>query len=215
MMKRVLYIVLFTLLIIEAKAAKMDSLTNNSKLFVTVGINQNTLLNNSLFTQPIVGMEAGANVLTHWQKGWHTEIGLQYIRKGSAREVVYTNSVNDKVGSYTENIYLHYIQLPIVIKKYIPVHKNVNMALGIGVYNALLFSAWVNPQHSYLNHEQAKNYNTYDFGLTGSFGVVYKNEIGIQIRYEQGLLNVSKNNGGINNTFALSLFFNLNKLKNL
>lgn len=214
-MKRIVYIVLFTLLMIETRAAKTDSLINNTKLFVTLGINQNMLLNNDLFTKSLVGMEAGISLLTNWQRGWHTDIGLQYIRKGSAREVVYTNSANDIVGSYTENIYLHYIQLPITVKKYIPVHKNVNMTLGIGVYNALLFSAWVNPQHSYLSYEQAKNYHTYDFGLTGSFGVVYKNEIGIQARYEQGLLNVSKTNGGINNTFALSLFFNINKLKNL
>lgn len=211
-MKKVVFSFLLGLFFFQTLAFSTDSLGHRSKLFVNIGINQSTLFNNTLFTQSITGLEMGASVLTHWQNHWYSEIGLQYIRKGAAREVVYLNSVNDKVLSYTENVYLHYVQLPILLKRHAAINKKVSITLGLGIYNALLFSAWVNPQQQTLNHEQGKNYNTYDAGLIGSIGVLYKNRVGLQARYEQGLLNVSKNNSGINNTFALGFTFGLSNL---
>ncbi|MES2655036.1 MAG: outer membrane beta-barrel protein [Bacteroidota bacterium] len=138
-MNKYFYSIVLSLLIVNAKANKTDSLGHSSKLFVNIGINQSNLHNHDLYSQSIIGLEMGAQVLTHWQNNWYSEIGLQYIRKGSAREVDFVNIVNDKVGSYTENIYLHYVQLPILLKKHLAIHKNVSITLGAGIYNALLF----------------------------------------------------------------------------
>ncbi len=213
-MRKIFFSAVLSIIVFNVKANKTDSLGHSSKLFVNIGINQSTLFNNDLFNKSVFGLEMGASVLTHWQNHWYSEIGLQYIRKGASRDIDYVNIANNKLNSYTENVYLHYVQLPIVLKKYLPLKKkDTYLTLGIGVYNALLFSAWVNPQHIDLNHEQVKIYHTYDAGLIGSLGIIYKNKIGLQARYEQGLLNVSKANEGINNTFAVGLTFWLGNLK--
>lgn len=207
-MKKLLFIAITGIILLRAQAEETNGLGLRSKLFFNFGFNLSGFSNNNLYNKPLMGgPEMGAKIVT--LQPWHctSEIGLQYINKGAGRDVDFLNMANQKVGSYTENIYLHYVQLHLALKKKFVLTGNYSINLGVGVYNALLFSAWLNPQYANVSREQINSYNIYDAGLTGSLGIMYGENINLYARYEQGLLNVSKANGGINNTFAVGLAF--------
>jgi hypothetical protein len=206
-MKKALLLIL-TISISQANAQKLDSIWRSTQLFVKLGITQNNLSNNSLFNQSITGLEMGAQLQSKWSNTFYTQIGLSYVRKGSAREVTYYNMVNEKLLSYTENVYLHYAQLPIVLNYKHTFSGASYLMVGAGAYGAYLFSAWVNPQHYYLNHEQEPEYNRLDLGgiLSTTFG--YK-KWAVYAQYQTGVMNVSKNNGGLNNSFLFGLAYRI------
>ena len=205
-MKKILFL-LFSISMLQANAQKLDSLFKNTQLFVKLGVTQNNLYNHSLFNQQLVGLEMGAYLQTKWSEKFYTHVGLSYVRKGSAREVIYYNFVGEKVLSYTENVYLHYVQLPVVFN-YKHTFSGANyVMLGAGAYGAYLFSAWVNPQHEYLNHEQAKGYNNWDMGGVLNITYGYK-KLAIYGQYQSGILNVS-NDGGLNNTYLLGIAYQI------
>lgn len=205
-MKKV-FLFLFGFSLVQVHAQKLDSIFKNTQLFVKLGVTQNNLFNNSLFGQSLVGLEMGANIQTNWSNQFNTQIGLSYVRKGSAREVVYTNSVGEKILSYTENLYLHYVQLPVVFNYKHTFSGPSYLLMGAGAYTSYLFSAWVNPQHVYLNHEQGVNYNNWDMGGIINIAFGYK-KLAVYGQYQSGILNVS-NEGGLNNTYLLGIAYRI------
>jgi hypothetical protein len=206
-MKKTLFILL-TICCIQAQAQKFDSLTKNTQLFVKLGVSQNNLSNNGLFSQPLIGLEMGAHLQTNWSPRFCTQIGLSYVRKGSAREVIYTNMVGEKVLSYTENVYLHYVQLPVVLNYKHHFSGPTHLLFGAGAYGGYLFSAFVNPQHYYLNHEQAPQYNNWDMGGILSATLGYK-KWALYGQYQKGVSNVSKTYGGQNSSYLIGIAFKI------
>ena len=206
-MKKLLFITL-SIGFLNAQAQNIDSLTKNTHLFVKMGVTQNNLYQNDLFTQSLTGLEMGASLQSKLKPNLYAEIGLNYIRKGGAREVIYYNAVNEKILSYTENLYLHYVNLPLIINYHSKINKNLHLFVGGGAFVAYQFSAWVNPQHYYLTHEQRVNYNNWDMGGLLNATVSYK-KVGIYSQYQIGTLKISNNTGGLNNTWVLGLAYSL------
>ncbi len=192
----------------QAQAQKLDSLFKNTHLFVKMGVTQNNLSNNSIFNQALTGLEMGTHLQTKWNAKFYTHVGLSYVRKGSAREVIYTNAVGEKVLSYTENVYLHYVQLPVVLNYNHQFSGPTNILLGAGAYGGYLFSAFTNPQHYYLSHEQEHKYNNLDMGGILSATICYK-KWALYGQYQTGILNISNNTGGLNNTWVIGLAYRL------
>ena len=202
-----LFLLLFGIGLLQAKAQKQDSLFKNTQLFVKLGVTQNNLFNNSLFEQSLVGLEMGAHLQTKWSTQFYTQIGLSYVRKGSAREKIYTNAVGEPILSYTENLYLHYVQLPVVFNYKYSMSNRSYLLVGAGAYGGYLFSAWVNPQHVFLNHEQGVGYNNWDMGGILNITYGYK-KLAVYVQYQSGILNVS-NEGGLNNTYLLGIAYRI------
>ncbi|MFZ4797100.1 MAG: outer membrane beta-barrel protein [Bacteroidia bacterium] len=205
-MKKILFL-LFSITMLQANAQKQDSLFKNTQLFVKLGVTQNNLFNNSLFEQSLVGLEMGAHLQTKWSNQFYTQVGLSYVRKGSAREIIYTNAVGEPILSYTENLYLHYVQLPVVFNYKHTFSGPSYLLVGAGAYSGYLFSAWVNPQHVYLNHEQAVGYNNWDMGGIINITYGYK-KLSVYGQYQSGILNVSSD-GGLNNTYLLGIAYRI------
>lgn len=206
-MKKTLFII-FAIGLIKANAQSLDSITKNTQLFVKLGVSQNNLSNNGLFSQALTGLEMGGHLQTKWHAKFYTHVGLSYVRKGSAREVIYTNMVGEKILSYTENVYLHYVQLPVVLNYHHQFSGPTYLLLGAGAYGGYLFSAFTNPQHYYLNHEQAPQYNNWDMGGILSATLGYK-KWALYGQYQTGVMNVSKTYGGQNNSFLLGVAFRI------
>jgi hypothetical protein len=206
-MKKLLFITL-SIGFLNAQAQKLDSLTKNTHLFVKMGVTQNNLHQNDLFNQSLTGLEMGASLQTKLKPNVYAEIGLSYIRKGGAREVIYYNTVNEKILSYTENVYLHYVQLPVVLNYNHHFSGPTHLLLGAGAYGGYLFSAFTNPQHYYLSHEQEHQYNNWDMGGILSATICYK-KWALYGQYQTGILNVSNNTGGLNNTWVFGLAYRL------
>ena len=202
-----LFLLLFGIGLLQANAQKLDSLLKNTQLFVKLGVTQNNLFNNSLFEQQLVGLEMGAHLQTKWITQFYTQVGLSYVRKGSAREVIYTNAVGEPILSYTENLYLHYVQLPVVFNYKQTFSGHSYLLAGACAYGGYLFSAWGNPQHVYLNHEQAVGYNNWDMGGILNTTYVYK-KLAVYGQYQSGILNVS-NEGGLNNSYLLGIAYRI------
>lgn len=206
-MKKTLFIIL-AIGLIKVNAQNLDSLIKNTHLFVKMGVTQNNLYQNDLFNQSLTGLEMGASLQTRLKPNVYVEIGLNYTRKGGAREVIYYNAVNEKILSYTENLYLHYVNLPLIVNYYSKINKNLHLFVGGGAFVAYQFSAWVNPQHYYLTHEQGVNYNNWDVGGVLNATISYK-KVGIYTQYQIGTLNISNITGGVNNTWVLGLAYRL------
>jgi hypothetical protein len=202
-----LYLFLFGISMLQVRAQKLQSIYQNTQLFVKLGVTQNNLFNHPLFNQQLVGLEMGAQLQTKWSEKFYTQVGLSYVRKGSAREVIYNNLVGEKVLSYTENVYLHYVQLPLIFNYKHTFSGPSYLLAGAGAYGAYLFSAWVNPQHEYLNHEQAKGYNNWDMGGILNITYGYK-KLAVYGQYQSGILNVS-NEGGLNNSYLLGIAYRI------
>ncbi len=206
-MKKLLIITL-SIGFLNAQAQKLDSLTKNTHLFVKMGVTQNNLYQNDLFNQSLTGLEMGASLQTKLKPNLYAEVGLSYIRKGGAREVIYYNAVNEKILSYTENLYLHYVNLPLIVNYHSKINKNLDLFVGGGAFVAYQFSAWVNPQHYYLTHEQGIEYNNWDVGGVLNAMISYK-KVGIYTQYQIGTLNISNNTGGLNNTWVFGVAYRL------
>ncbi len=206
-MKKLLIITL-SIGFLNAQAQKLDSLTKNTHLFVKMGVTQNNLYQNDLFNQSLTGLEMGASLQTKLKPNLYAEVGLSYIRKGGAREVIYYNAVNEKILSYTENLYLHYVNLPLIVNYHSKINKNLHLFVGGGAFVAYQFSAWVNPQHYYLTHEQGIEYNNWDVGGVLNAMISYK-KVGIYTQYQIGTLNISNNTGGLNNTWVFGVAYRL------
>lgn len=192
---------------LQVRAQKLQSIYQNTQLFVKLGVTQNNLFNHPLFSQSLFGLEMGAHLQTKWNDKFYTQVGLSYVRKGSAREIIYTNAVGEPILSYTENLYLHYVQLPVVFNYKHTFSVASYLLAGAGAYGAYLFSAWVNPQHVYLNHEQAVGYNNWDMGGILNITYGYK-KLAVYGQYQSGILNVS-NEGGLNNTYLLGIAYQI------
>jgi len=124
---------------------------------------------------------------------------------GSAREVSYYNLANEFLLSYTENLYLHYAQIPVSVSYNKALKNDLNVSVVAGVFGAYLFSAWVNPQHYYLTHEQGSNYNKTDVGFHLNASIGYKGRA-IYTKVQKGFMEVS-DLGGTNNVITLGLAY--------
>jgi hypothetical protein len=100
------------------------------------------------------------------------------------------------------------VQLPVVLNYNHQFSGPTYLLLGAGAYGGYLFSAFVNPQHYYLNHEQAPQYNNWDMGGILSATLGYK-KWALYGQYQKGVSNVSKTYGGQNSSYLIGIAFKI------
>lgn len=181
-------------------------------------MNDNTIYHSSLFTGGV-----SINYIYQYRKEVSLITGIDYLQKGGTGDVVYYNSVGDKVGGYQQNLYLNYFQIPILLRFETTLLKSKEQdkpskligMLGFGGYVSLLADGWTNPQVLGVNHNVSEDFNFWDKGILTYVGIGIpinnKARINLAWNYGLGIGNVSTKyqSNTTYNALQLALQYNL------
>jgi len=150
---------------------------------------------NSFYGNANTGFSIGSIFLFNYNRFTSIVTGIDYQRKGGNGFVPFYNFIDEPIGGYSQNLYLHYASIPLLLKLESPSYKKLNVYCGFGGFYALLLDAWVNPQAKELSHEVIRNFNRNDLGIITSLGASLKlsklRKLSLEWRYTLCLTNVS------------------------
>ncbi len=219
-MKTVLTIFILIISYCQAQILSKHSLSAGL-LCNGTSMNDNTIYHSSLLTGGV-----SLNYMYQYRKEISLITGIDYLQKGGTGDVVYYNSVGDKVGGYPQNLYLNYFQIPLLLRFETALLKSkkkdkpskLTGMLGFGGYVALLADAWTNPQVLGVNHNVSKDFNFWDKGILTYVGIGIpinnKARINLAWNYGLGMGNVSSKYQSNTNYNALQLAFQYNLTSN-
>jgi len=167
--------------------------------------------NISQYNNNLGGFATGLQFIRNQNKNLSIVTGIDYLRRGGSGQVNFHNVYNDIVGGYTQNLYLHYLSIPLMARFESNGNK-MRFVGGMGMYYALLLDAWVNPQDAALSHDITRRFYRNDFGLIGMAGIAWhinkQDKLNLLLRYQPGLLNMSDQTtslGGQNNSYGIEI----------
>lgn len=190
---------------------KTFSQADSSKSFGFTYENNQSNVGNSYYGTRIIGFSLGLQYI--WQCNTYTSIitGLDYQRKGGTQRINFFNIQNDVIGGYDQNLYLHYLSLPLLLRLQTKLGNKVSVSGSFGGYYAYLVKAWLNPQKINYDHDVSGQYNKSDVGIILSAGLAYhfsaKQALELSIRNTTGFMNVSNSYSGTNQSNGLSLSY--------
>lgn len=158
------------------------------------GYNKTSLSDHPVYNQSIDAWSIGMGYVHQLNKYVGVQAELNYDLKGARGDITSYNSSGNKILSYSQNLQLHYVTVPVMARLNLGSGK-FKVIANAGFYYGFLAGAWVNPQTKDISHDVTSDFNRNDLGLAAGAGFLYQLTpsygLSLEWRNNTGFLSVS------------------------